>query len=303
MFIDIFDIIKKYIIYLIIVILIPAIYGYFQGNTIDDNLYRFILGAFSYLVISTFAYVLFSFFISFFYGSFGSYDINIYIFLKNINRILPIVILFMLILLVYYKHDFFFIYTNIIQILKDLAISIILIIIFLKLICYSALRWFPHIDEIFNSNDRNETSFTGFLIIFIVFIVILIFSIFSWHLLLTSLPSSSYFQGSIEIDLQNKYDMNDSPIHTLIRATGPDTGISVEFKSESNNRNYDAIIYLDKNNESMSNKSLNGKLLGKGEYSIYINATGMSIGYYNLRCTQQKYTESYRLKRFYLEND
>ena len=97
--------------------------------------------------------------------------------------------------------------------------------------------------------------------------------------------------------------MGDSPIHTLIRATGPDTGLSVEFKSESIDRNYDALIYLDKNNESMSNKSLNGKLIGKGEYSIYINATGMPVGYYNLRCTRQKYIESYSLKRLYLEND
>ncbi len=223
--------------------------------------------------------------------------------MKDFNKKFPIVILFVLILLLYYKHDFFFTYTNIIPILKDLAIYIILIIAFLKVISYSVLRLFPGIDEIFNSNDRNEMSFTVIIITFYVFIMILFFSIFSWHFLLTSLPSSTYFQGSTEIDLQNKYHMSDSPIHTLIRATGPDSGISVEFKSESNNRNYDAIIYLDKNNESMSNKSLNGKLLGKGEYSIYINATGMSIGYYNLRCTRQKYTESYSLKRFYLEND
>lgn len=259
------------------------------------------------MVISTFLYILFSFFIprpdKFFYGG---YDINMYIFLKDIIRAIPILFLIILIILLYIKYDFFFIYANIINLLKDCAIYIILIIAFLKVISYSVLRWFPHI-EIFNSNNRMETSFTRYFTIINVFIVmilvILIFSIFSWHFLLTSLPSSPYFQGSIEIDLKNKYDMSDSPIHTLIRATGPDTGISVEFKSESNNQNYDAIIYLDKNNESMSNKSLNGKLLGKGEYSIYINATGMSVGYYNLRCTQQKYIESYSLKRFYLEND
>jgi len=184
-----------------------------------------------------------------------------------------------------------------------IIVCIIIFIIVCIIIYYFLECWFLQKINFYYQNSKNESHSTVLTSIMLIFLTLVVVSGFSWHLLFASLTSSPQFQGNIVIDMQNKYHMGDSPIHTLIRATGPDTGLSVEFKSESSDRNHDAIIYLDKNNESMSNKSLNGKFIGKGEYSIYINTTGMSVGYYNLRCTRQKYIESYSLKRLYLEND
>ena len=296
MFIDIFDSIKKNIIYGIIIVLIPSMYMYLQVNAVDDGSYRFFIGAFSYVVVGACSYAqflaLWYFLCQLLYLS--DPDRHIFILFK---KVLPIGILIIISFSLYDNADFF--YINSVQELKEIIIVCIIIYTLVNIIIYFLKYWF------LQKNDYyiNKSSFNVFFSIVFIWFMIVMVSIFSWHLLFVSLTSSPQFQGNIGIDMQNKYHMSDSPIHTLIRATGPDTGLSVEFKSESIDRNYDAIIYLDKNNESMSNKSLNGKLLGKGEYSIYINVTDMSVGYYNLRCTRQKYVESYSLKRIYLEND
>ena len=269
---------------------------YLQVNAVDDGSYRFFIGAFSYVVVGACSYALFLalwyFLCQLLYLS--DPDRHIFILFK---KVLPIGILIIISFSLYDNADFF--YINSVQELKEIIIVCIIIYTLVNIIIYFLKYWF------LQKNDYyiNKSSFNVFFSIVFIWFMIVMVSIFSWHLLFVSLTSSPQFQGNIGIDMQNKYHMSDSPIHTLIRATGPDTGLSVEFKSESIDRNYDAIIYLDKNNESMSNKSLNGKLLGKGEYSIYINVTDMSVGYYNLRCTRQKYVESYSLKRIYLEND
>ena len=244
------------------------------------------------------SYMLFSRLLHFLQFYLSDEERHIFIMFK---KVLPIFILTMIYLLVYDNSDFS--YINSVQELIEITIIYSIIFVLIVIIAYFIEHWFlKKIDWYYQSN-KNESFPTLSLTIAFIWLTIVVVSIFSWHLLFVSLTSSPQFQGNIVIDMQNKYHMGDSPIHTLIRVTGPDTGLSVEFKSESSDRNYDALIYLDKNNESMSNKSLNGKLTGKGKYSIYINATGMPVGYYNLRCTRQKYIESYSLKRLYLEND
>jgi hypothetical protein len=296
LFID-FDTIKKPTIQVIITILLTGIYVGLSTNAVDDSWYIFLLGLFSCVVVGIGYSMLFSRLLHFlqFYLSDGEW----HIFIMSIKA-LPIWIFIVMCFLLY---DDDFSYMNSVQELKKIAIVCIIGCILSMMIAYFLEHWFlKKIDWCYQSN-KNESSSTRSLSILFIWLIIIVVSVFSWHFLFVSLTSSPQFQGNIVIDMQNKYHMGDSPIHTLIRATGPDTGLSVEFKSESSDRNYDALIYLDKNNESMSNKSLNGKLIGKGEYSIYINSTGMPVGYYNLRCTRQKYIESYSLKRLYLEND
>lgn len=252
------------------------------------------------MIIGAISYAIFSILFSFSY-SLVTWSDEEYLFFDSLKKMIP---LFLLIVLVasLFKGDFS-LFTNSVQDYKQLVIVWFILFVSIKVIGYFITHWVSHEKYDSYTNTSEGISFTEPFIIILVFITVITLSLFSWQFLFVSLTNSSYIQGSIDNDMKNKYHMNDSPIHTLIQITGPDTEISVRFKSESNNQNYDAVIYLDKNNESMLNKSLNGKRLGKGEYSVYINTTGMSIGYYELRTTRQKYPESYNLRRFYLEND
>ncbi|NOQ29350.1 MAG: hypothetical protein GQ566_04505 [Methanosarcinales archaeon] len=300
MFIDIFDTIKKYTIHGIITILLLAIYSYLSNNAVDDGLYRSLLGVFSYVVVSACSYGLFSCLLHFLDQFFYLSDEERYAFIRS-KKALPVGILSVICFLLYINYEFS--YIDSVQELKEIVIILIIACILCIMIVYFLDRWFFQKNDFYYQSNKNENPPILSISIMFIWLIIIVVSVFSWHLLFVSLTSSPQFQGNIDSNMQDKYHMSDSPIHTLIRATGPDTGLSVEFKSESSDRNYDAIIYLDKNNESMSNKSLNGKLTVKGEYSIYINITDMSVGHYNLICTRQKYVESYSLKRTYLEND
>lgn len=154
-----------------------------------------------------------------------------------------------------------------------------------------------------NTNDDEIAMIDIFIIVTVVLMIfgtVFLLCLFSWQFSFTSLSNASYFQGNIANDMEKEYLLNDSPINILYQITGPDTGISVEFQSKYNNQNYDAKIYLDKNNQSMTNKSLEGKLLGMGRYSIDLNTSSMPMGIYYLRCTRQKYIKSYRLDQFSL---
>ena len=294
----IFDTIKKHTIHGIITISLLAIYAYLSNDAVDDGSYRFLLRLFSYVVVGICSYELFSCILHFLDRPLRLSGEDRYAFIW-LKKALPTFILIAIYFFIYHNC---FSYVNSLQELTEIIIVLSIIFILLIIITYFLERWFLQKSVWYQSNE-NESSSARVLGILSIWLIIIVVSVFSWHLLFASLTGSPQFQGNIVIDMQNKYHVGDSPIHTLIRATGPDTGLSVEFKSESTDRNYDTLIYLDKNNESMSNKSLNGKLIGKGEYSIYINVTGMPVGYYNLRCTRQKYIESYCLKRLYLEND
>ena len=112
MFIDIFDVIKKYIIYCIIVILIPSIYAYVQFNAVDYGSYRDLLGLLSYGVVVICFYTLFSYLLYFLHLSYEERYLFIWF-----KKVLPICIFCTIYFSVYYNNDFFS--TNILQKLKD----------------------------------------------------------------------------------------------------------------------------------------------------------------------------------------
>lgn len=155
-------------------------------------------------------------------------------------------------------------------------------------------------------NDEIPPIFIDIVIFIIViatiFATVFIISSFFWQESFTFLTSSSTLQGGITIDMENRYIINNSPIYASIQMTGPDTGLLVMLKSESDNSDNATFIYLDKNNESMIYKNLDGRLLGGGRYSIIVNTTGMVMGNYVLSCTRQKY-EAFKSERFYLSNN
>ena len=284
--------------------LVSSLYAYLQLNPIEDYLYRFFLGAISYLLISAFSYGIFYYLF---------YFLNLFIYWSNydelsinfLNKMIPLPLLFALIYLLYEGNDTLI--PNIADYMRQLLIALIIaliilvvLIILIKVIIHLLKnRSFLQVYNYYKNN--NEGLITAVIIIF-VFLIVIFFSFISWQILFNSLTNSSYLQGGISIDLNDKYRINDSPIPALIQVTGSNNGIIVILKSEFN-QNYDSTIQLDKYNESMVNKSLNGRIVGKGRYKIFINTTGMSTGIYDLKCIRQKYSESYSIGRFSLENN
>ncbi len=192
-----------------------------------------------------------------------------------------------------------------------LQIETILWIIFfyiLAKIIWIAMEHFTkkYIPFLNSGNDEIPPIFIDIFIFLIViatiFGTVFIVSLFSWQESFTFFTSSPTLQGGITIDIENRYIMNNSPIYASIQMTGPDTGLLVMLKSESDNSDNATFIYLDKNNGSVINKNLDGRLLGGGRYSVKVNTTGMVMGNYVLSCTRQKYG-AFKSERFYLSNN
>ena len=139
MFIDIFESIKKNIIYGIIIVLIPSMYMYLQANAVDDGSYRFFIGAFSYVAIGACSYALFLalwyFLCQLLYLS--DPDRHTFILFK---KVLPIGILIMISFSLYDNADFF--YINSVQELKEIIIVCIIIYILVNIITYFLKYWF-----------------------------------------------------------------------------------------------------------------------------------------------------------------
>lgn len=189
----------------------------------------------------------------------------------------------------------------------ETILQIIFVYILVK-IMWIAMEYFTnkYIPFLNDGNKEIPPKFIDITICIIVIVTIFgtvfIVSLFSWQESFNSFTHSPTLQGGITIDMENRYFMNNSPIYASIQMTGPDTGLLVMLKSESDNSNNTTFINLDKKNESVIYKNLDGRLLGGGRYSIIVNTTDMVTGNYVLSCIRQKYG-AFKSERFYLSKN
>jgi len=144
-------------------------------------------------------------------------------------------------------------------------------------------------------------------ILFILFAA-LIFIIASW----------SPFQGHVTIDMESVHYKNDTQIPVLIQVTGPNTGVfAIVYKELSGNLSTISYIGLIEpilidsegdisdieERKIESNNIMVGNYLGNGKYSVFINTTNLTTGYYELMCLRKGYYEkTCESKSFYLLN-
>jgi len=131
-----------------------------------------------------------------------------------------------------------------------------------------------------------------------------------WTAIFPPLLDFSPLQGHVTIEMDDIYYKNNAPIPVLIQVTGPNTGLSVSLSKEESGYNLtliDSIRYLEpEHNKTMvvsgENSFLCGNALDYGKYSVFIKATNLSPGYYELVCVRPKYSKVYGVKGFYLLN-
>ncbi|SFM49744.1 hypothetical protein [Methanolobus profundi] len=114
----------------------------------------------------------------------------------------------------------------------------------------------------------------------------------------TAVDNLSFLHGNIEIEMETAYPEGITTIPFSVHATGPITGISVNL-SKVNSSNINQIDYIeidDENNITTLCPSECGLLLGNiaslGNYDFFINSTGMTAGYYEIKCNRLHYDDS-----------
>ncbi|RLG27743.1 hypothetical protein DRO03_11460 [Methanosarcinales archaeon] len=121
--------------------------------------------------------------------------------------------------------------------------------------------------------------------------------------------------GHVEVDMASIHHKNDTQIPVLIQVTGPNTGLHAYlYKRISGNlSNISSIgpiepIFVDPESDIEernieSNDVLVGSYLGNGKYSVFINTTNLTTGYYELMCLRIGfYEKTCESKSFYLLN-
>lgn len=111
------------------------------------------------------------------------------------------------------------------------------------------------------------------------------------------IPSYLLTPGSVIIDIQNIYSKNDLVIPVSVQVTGPNENISIEILKENSNHNLIAIdnISLRPNQDQDKithgeNSTLLGYAIDYGKYTVYINTTNLTSGYYHFTCLRNNNT-------------
>ncbi|CAD6494729.1 MAG: hypothetical protein EMLJLAPB_00911 [Candidatus Argoarchaeum ethanivorans] len=122
---------------------------------------------------------------------------------------------------------------------------------------------------------------------------------------------NSPLQGHVTVDMDSICYKDGAPIPVLIQVTGPNTKLSINLSKESDHNLtlIDSIkLELEHNETQMAYKNrnsvlpgnLSGNALGEGKYSVFINTTNLTTGYYEIKSVRPEYTKSYGVKGFYL---
>ena len=155
--------------------------------------------------------------------------------------------------------------------------------------------------------EKNQSKSSDFLIkMFVV-------GTFVWVFLSVAVLCSP-LQGHVTVDMESICYKNNAPISVLVYITGPNTGLSLSLAKEESNHNLspiDSIILKPEHNpnKTESSKYLVGNALNYGTYTVFINATDLAAGYYELQYEREVYKSQGALKRethgarsFYLLN-
>ncbi len=123
--------------------------------------------------------------------------------------------------------------------------------------------------------------------------------------------------GHVEVDMESIHYKNDTQIPVLIQVTGPNTDLYVllykELPGKVKVSNISYIGPIEPNlldiesdleeRKIESNNLLLGSYLGNGKYSVFINTTNLTTGYYELMCLRKFfYEKTCESKSFYLLN-
>ncbi|RZN16426.1 MAG: hypothetical protein EF812_00075 [Methanosarcinales archaeon] len=142
-------------------------------------------------------------------------------------------------------------------------------------------------------------------------VICLLVVVMTIWILLFPIVLNSPLQGHVTVDMDSICYKDGAPIPVLIQVTGPNTNLSINLSKESDHNltlidsielkpehNEKQTAYINKNSVLPGN--LSGNALGEGKYSVFINTTNLTTGYYEIKSVRQKYTEKYGVKGFYL---
>ena len=128
-----------------------------------------------------------------------------------------------------------------------------------------------------------------------------------WLVLFQPIAFYSPLQGHVTVEMDDIYYRNNAPIPVSIEMTVPNTGLLITLSREESGHSLtkiDSVIIYPERNETRvttgENLSLSGNALEYGIYSVFINTTNLSTGYYELVCVRPKYDMMYGARSFYL---
>lgn len=142
-------------------------------------------------------------------------------------------------------------------------------------------------------------------IIKILIILIIVYSLCTYIWLLSfSFFSNLPVPGQVILDKEELNFRNNSIIYYSIQVKGPDTGLSIKMLKEESGYLH-PISTIDNiephhNMKIISNNSLTITTLGSGKYSVFINTTEMSAGYYQVKSAVPHYEIISGVSDFYL---
>jgi hypothetical protein len=133
----------------------------------------------------------------------------------------------------------------------------------------------------------------------------ILFGLIIWNI--SFAPFSYIASGDITTDINSVYYKNGGPIPVTIHVTGPNSYISIELSKsdrENNLTTMDSIERIEPNHKSniIISGNLSANSFENGKYGLFINATNLSLGYYELNVTRPKNVKT-AIKGFYLLND
>ena len=138
-----------------------------------------------------------------------------------------------------------------------------------------------------------------------IFLVALLLWLFLFQAVFLYFP----IQGHVTVDMESVYYKSDAPIPVLIHVTGPNPILSIYLSEENSSHDLKEIYNLTlkpehnpSKTEYSENSTLVGNALNYGTYNVFINTTGLSAGYYELKCIRYRYEKMYGVRGFYLLN-
>jgi hypothetical protein len=252
--------------------IIYVLYNYLQNNAVDSQTYSLICGAIFFALILAIGFL--------FYLLIKGYSLevhdnpNLQKRLKNLASDIYLSVFLMSVILLIIMAIFFlvnlFIKDKTLEISLSLVVVVLLILVALILI---AVR------------RRSEKLLD---IAMIIDLAVLSFIIVIGLLILSNLFVFPPLQGHVVVDMDSIYYKSATPLPVLIRTTGLSTNITVFLIFESNH----TLIIKDKimlepeypSFNTSSSKYLLGNTLEDGRYTVFINTTNLTEGYYELHC-------------------
>ena len=127
-------------------------------------------------------------------------------------------------------------------------------------------------------------------------------------LLTTGFHDLPFLHGNIDIEMENSYEISESPFFVEIYVTGPLDKLEIDITKIEQNYNVKKIDHITLFSENHStniaysdNKSVVGNAASPGNFQLYIDKSNMSSGYYKIECQRIKFADEHYERIFLLE--